>query len=200
MWIFPRSLGVICYYRCYYQWGLQKLSQGLVLHGHTAYRYVFDLFLTQWMWSFNQRDVNKRPANQTILWNLALQIFEFFVRILLIVNGVVLINPSANMFFIRDFTVHHKDWLTYSSGTDRSGEIYNNFLLSQMTSFRWVTFLLMSLSVTLTVLFFWVFLFLMTLLFALQWLTLHWEILIMWLSRFLLTFGQNQDVMPCFIA
>ena len=41
------------------------------------------------------------------------------------------------MFFIGDFTVHHKDWLTFSSGTDRSGEIYYNFLLSQMTLFRW---------------------------------------------------------------
>ena len=126
--------------------------------------------------------------------------FEVFVPILLIVNGVLLINPSANMFFIGDFTVHHKDWLTCSSGTDRSGELYYNFLLSQMTLFRWLTFLLMFLIVTLTILLFWFFLFLMTLLFVLQWLTLHRDILIMWLSRFLLTFGQTQDVMSSSIA
>ena len=39
-----------------------------------------------------------------------------------------------------------------------------------------------------TVLLFWIYLFLLTLVFVLQWLSIHWEILIMWLSKFLLTF------------
>ena len=51
-----------------------------------------------------------------------------------------------------------------------------------------LTFLLGSLTVTLTVLLFWIYLFLLTLVFVLQWLFLHWEILIMLSSQFSLTF------------
>ena len=32
-----------------------------------------------------------------------------------------MINPSANVFVFGDFNVHHKDWLTYSCGTDQPG-------------------------------------------------------------------------------
>ena len=38
------------------------------------------------------------------------------------IDDVLSINTSANMFVFGDFNVHHKDWLTYSGGTDRSGE------------------------------------------------------------------------------
>ena len=38
------------------------------------------------------------------------------------------------------------------------------------------------------------------LVFFLQWLSLHWETLIMLLSEFPLTFCQTQNRMPCFIA
>ena len=55
------------------------------------------------------------------------------------IDEVLLINPSANVFVFRDFNVHHKDWLTYSSGTDQPGELCYNF---QMTLLRWLTFLL----------------------------------------------------------
>ena len=34
------------------------------------------------------------------------------------IDEVLLINPSANVFVFGDFNDHHKDWLTYSSGTD----------------------------------------------------------------------------------
>ena len=50
-----------------------------------------------------------------------------------------------------------------------------------------LTFLLGSLTVTLTVLLFWIYLLLLTLVFVLQWLSLHWDILIM-LSQFPLPF------------
>ena len=43
---------------------------------------------------------------------------------------ILLINPSANVFVFGDFNVHHKDWLTYSGGTDRPGEICYNFSMS----------------------------------------------------------------------
>ena len=43
------------------------------------------------------------------------------------INEVLSINPSANVFVFGDFNVHHKDWLTYSGGTGRSGEFCHNF-------------------------------------------------------------------------
>ena len=54
------------------------------------------------------------------------------------------ISPSsANAFSFGNFNVHHKDWLTYSGGTDRSGELCHNFSLSnyinQMVNFpTWI--------------------------------------------------------------
>ena len=46
------------------------------------------------------------------------------------IDEVLLINPSANVFVFGDFNVHHKDWLTYSGGTDRPGELCYNFSIS----------------------------------------------------------------------
>ena len=55
------------------------------------------------------------------------------------IDEVLLINPSANIFVFGDFNVHHKDWFTYSSGTDRPGELCYNFSISndltQMVNF-----------------------------------------------------------------
>ena len=47
------------------------------------------------------------------------------------------------MFVFRDFNVHHKDYLTYSGGTHRPGELCYNFFIStaltQMVSFlSWI--------------------------------------------------------------
>ena len=46
---------------------------------------------------------------------------------------------SIIVFVFGDFSVHHKDWLTYSGGTDRSGELCYNFSISndltQMVNF-----------------------------------------------------------------
>ena len=53
--------------------------------------------------------------------------------------------------------------------------------LSQVTLLRWLSFI---------VLLFWIYLFLLMLVFVLQWLSLHWKILIMLLSQFPLTFHQ----------
>ena len=41
------------------------------------------------------------------------------------IDEVLSINPSANVFVFGD--VHHKDWLTYSGGTDKSGELCYNY-------------------------------------------------------------------------
>ena len=44
------------------------------------------------------------------------------------IDEILLINPSANVFVFGDFNVHHKDWCTYSHGTDRPGEIRYYYL------------------------------------------------------------------------
>ena len=56
------------------------------------------------------------------------------------IDKVLSVNPSANNVFVfGDFNVQHKDWLTYSSGTNRSGELCYNFSISndltQMVNF-----------------------------------------------------------------
>ena len=69
-----------------------------------------------------------------------------------------------------------------------------------MTLLRWLTFLLASQTVILTILFFWIYLFLLMLVFVLEWVSLYWEILIMLLPQFPLTFHHIQNGMSCFIA
>ena len=50
------------------------------------------------------------------------------------IDQVLLINPSANVFVFGDFNNYHKDWLTYSGGTDRPGELcYNSSISNDLT-------------------------------------------------------------------
>ena len=53
------------------------------------------------------------------------------------IDEVLSMNPSANMFVFGDFNVHHKDWLTYSGGTDQPGELSFSISndLTQMVNF-----------------------------------------------------------------
>ena len=46
------------------------------------------------------------------------------------IDEVLSINPSANVFVFGDFNIHHKDWQTHSRGTDRPGELWYNFSIS----------------------------------------------------------------------
>ena len=61
-----------------------------------------------------------------------------FDSILSNIDEVLSINPSA-VFVFGDFNVHHKDQLSYSRGTDRSGDLCYNFStsnnLTQMVNF-----------------------------------------------------------------
>ena len=59
-----------------------------------------------------------------------------------------------------------------------------------------VNFLLRSQTVILTLLLFWIYFFFLMLVFVLQWLFLHWKIMIMLLSQFLLTFHQIHNGCP----
>ena len=54
-----------------YQWGSQKLLQGLVSHELTAYLSVFYLFLTQWIIVILPKGLNQVILNKTTLLNLA---------------------------------------------------------------------------------------------------------------------------------
>ena len=77
------------------------------------------------------------------------------------------------MFTFGRFNTHHKDWLLY--GIDRPGELRYNFSmandLTQMVNFpTWIPVC------DSHVLFFWIYFFLLTLVFVLQWLYLHSEI------------------------
>ena len=84
------------------------------------------------------------------------------------------INPSANVFVFGDINVHHTDWLTYSGGTDRTGELCYNFSISndhtQMVDFP--TCIPDCDSHSPAVFFFCFFLMLV---FVLQWLSLHYQ-------------------------
>ena len=116
----------------------------------------------------------------------------------LMVDEVLLIKPSANVFVFQDFNVHHKDWLTYFDGTDQPGELCYNFSISddltQMVNFPTPILDCDSHSPALLDLF------LLMLVFVLPWLTLHWEILIMLLSQFPVTFQLIHNRMSNFIA
>ena len=56
------------------------------------------------------------------------------------IGKLLSVNPSANVFVFWDLiNIHHKDWLTHSGGTDRSGELWYTFSipndLSEMLNF-----------------------------------------------------------------
>ena len=55
-------------------------------------------------------------------WSPSLSLCMVFHFISSNIDEVLSVNPSANVYFFGDFNVHHKDWLTYSGGTDRPGE------------------------------------------------------------------------------
>ena len=96
------------------------------------------------------------------------------------------INSSANEMVFGDFNVHHKDWVTYSGGTDISGEFSYNSISNNLT--QMLNFLTRIPDCDSHISALWISFFLLMLVFVLQWLSLHWEILIMLFSQFPLTF------------
>ena len=76
-------------------------------------------------------------------WSPSLSLCTVFDSVSSNMVDVLTINRYANVFVLADFNVHHKDWLTYSGGTDRSGELCYNFSISnnltQMVNFpAWI--------------------------------------------------------------
>ena len=88
------------------------------------------------------------------------------------IDEVLSVNSSANVFVFGDFNVYHKDRITYSGGTDRPGELCYNFFISkdlaQMVNFPTRIPDCGSHSPAI-----WIYFFLLTLVFVLQWLSLH---------------------------
>ena len=69
----------------------------------------------------------------------SLSLCKVFYSISSNIDEFLSINPSADVFVFKDFNIHHKDWLTYFGGTDRTGELCYNFSISndliQMVNF-----------------------------------------------------------------
>ena len=86
VWIFLRSLGVICYDRWVLSEGHKNYFKDWCLMNSQSTFLFFNLFKLNELWPYYQKHVNQIILNRTTLWSLALRIFEAFVRILLIVN------------------------------------------------------------------------------------------------------------------
>ena len=99
------------------------------------------------------------------------------------------INPSPALIIFGNSDVYYKGW-KLSFHLVKLTNLVNAaiILLSKTTLLRWLTFLLGSWTVTLDNLALLDFFFLLTLVFALMWLSLHWKILIILFSQFPWTF------------
>ena len=87
---------------------------------NSADSYVFTcLYFTQWLTSFSS------------IVHLFCLCARFLILISSNIDEVLSINPSAYVFVFGDFHVHHKNWLTYSGGTDWSGKLCYNFSISK---------------------------------------------------------------------
>ena len=121
----------------------------------------------------------------SLYWSLSLYLRTVFYSISSNIDEVLSINSSVIVLVLGDFNVHHKVELI---------DLVNSVtvFLPQTSLLRWLTFLIGPQTVILMVLFFWIYLSLPTLIFVQQRLSLHWEILIMLLSQFPLTFHHSQ--------
>ena len=98
------------------------------------------------------------------------------------------------------YDIQRKVWFMYNlcmNCTLLDHESLDRVSWTSTTLLRWLTFLIRSLPVTVTVLLFWIYFYFLMLVFVVQWLFLHWKILIMLLSQFPLTFCQTQNKMTC---
>ena len=145
MWIFPwirlswnscsmwEKLG-------WHNWFWQFLCEGLSFFNpkRFSYSYAWSCSLCEGMTSFCMRLISRKLCGFLLCFRLALltQVFSFFNyrspssslctifdAISSDIYEILSISPSANAFVFGDFNVHRKDWLTYSGGTDRPGEL-----------------------------------------------------------------------------
>ena len=104
------------------------------------YSYVMPCSLCEGRISFCTRFISKKLC-RFLLALLPLALYSFFLyrshssctvfdAILSNMNQLLLINLSANVFVFEDYNVPNTGWLTYAGGTDRPGELYYNFSIS----------------------------------------------------------------------
>ena len=65
-----------------------------------------------------------------LYWSHSSSLCTVFDSISSNMDEVFLNNPSASVFVFGNFNIHHKDWVTYSGGSNRPGEFCYNFSLS----------------------------------------------------------------------
>ena len=73
------------------------------------------------------------PLSVLVIFPLLITFFvvcTVFYSISSMVDKFLFINPSPNVFVFGNFNVHHKDWLTYSGGSGRSGELCYDLSIS----------------------------------------------------------------------
>ena len=105
----------------------------------------------------------------------------------------------TNEFVYDKFNIYHKDCLTYSDATDRPRELCDDFSLwNDLTQI--VNFPTRIPNCDLHSVLFCIYLFLLNLVFALLWLSLHSKILILLWSQFPLALLQPQMEMSLFIT
>ena len=130
MWVFPWikllwHLGSMWDYLGWLNWFWQFFCEGKGFFLHGTYLLPFCMILTCF-WLALLHSVTFSSINQLLCFK---HDFWFYF-----VDEVVLINPSANIFVIGDFIIHHKDWLICSGGTDRPNELCYNFsVLNDLT-------------------------------------------------------------------
>ena len=132
-----------------------------------------------------------------LYWSPSSSLCMVFDSISFNIDEVLSINPSATLLIFGEFNVHHKDWFTYSGGTDRSGDRSQTTLLRWLVNFPTRIPDCDSQSPALLDLFFSSD---ASILLVLQRLSLYWKILIILLSQFPLTFHHIHYGMPHFIA
>ena len=78
------------------------------------------------MWCFPLSNANPSQWSSP-----SLSLFTVLDSVLSNIDGVLSINPSANVFVFGDFSAQGKDWLTYFGGTDRPGKFSYNYNLKR---------------------------------------------------------------------
>ena len=154
--------------------------------------------LNQLMKFWSSDTSSKQFINSYLCFRLALLHSKFYFFFLYLTDEVLSINPSANVLSLETLTSIIRTGLPILVELI---ELVNSVIifLSQLTLLKGLTFLDGSQTVILIVLLFSTYFSLLLIVFVLQWLFLHWEILIM-LSQFALTFHQIHKGIPCFIT
>ena len=126
-------------------WFWQFLCEGLSSFHQKGfyYSYAWSCSLCEAKTSFWTRLISRKFCRFLLVFHclyftLCLTYFSSIDHILWMVfdsfssniDEALSINPSANVFVFGGFNIHHKDWLTYSGGTHRPGELCYNFSIS----------------------------------------------------------------------